>query len=174
MFKDVAERVINRLTMKHLILFISSIFLLSTGHSQGPDEVERTAAKDGNITEMLADSGTLFSNDASIAEGTFDSLNFKAAENAGKADQEKESYFSAMYPNPANYVAKLDFTIDNTEENVTFVLFDLLGSKTEEIEITERSGSLTLNTSGLTEGIYFYSLLINNESVLTQKLIIKH
>ena len=89
-------------------------------------------------------------------------------------DVDRHSYFSAMYPNPANNRAKLDFRIEDAAENVTFVLFDLLGSKAEEIEITERSGSLQLNTSGLTEGIYFYSFLINNESVLTQKLIIKH
>ena len=82
--------------------------------------------------------------------------------------------FSAIYPNPANNEATIDYKLKAGQTGVSFVLYDLLGTKVKDIEISEIKGSLKLNTSGLTEGIYFYSLLINNESFLTQKLIVKH
>ncbi len=83
-------------------------------------------------------------------------------------------FFSAIYPNPANNLATIDYVLRAGQTGVEFVLYDLLGTKVKEIEITETMGSLKVNTSGLTEGIYFYSLLIDNESILTQKLVIKH
>jgi len=99
-------------------------------------------------------------------------INYKGSTALGIGDY--GHFFSPMYPNPANNEAKLDFALPSTMGRINFVLFDLLGSKVKEIEISEKTGSLRLNTSGLTEGIYFYSLLIDDESFLTQKLIIKH
>ena len=101
-------------------------------------------------------------------------LNYKATTESDIEDHNTDIAFSPVYPNPANQQAKIDYTANTAENNVKFVLFDLFGSVVKEIEITEPSGSLNVNTSGLTEGIYFYSLLVNNESYLTQKLIIKH
>lgn len=101
-------------------------------------------------------------------------LNYKATTESEIADHNIDMAFSPVYPNPANQLATIDYAANTAEDNVKFVLFDLFGSVVKEIEITEPSGSLNVNTSGLTEGIYFYSLLVNNESFLTQKLIIKH
>lgn len=106
-------------------------------------------------------------------ETTYFFVNYKTVDELA-VPENRELYFSPIYPNPANNQANLDYQIHGTNAEVKFILINLLGKKVKEIEISENNGSLQLNTSGLTEGIYFYSLLINNESVLTQKLIIKH
>ncbi|MBN2175958.1 MAG: T9SS type A sorting domain-containing protein [Bacteroidales bacterium] len=78
------------------------------------------------------------------------------------------------YPNPANNFVNIDY--DNlVNQNARIVIYDLLGSVVKEINVTDNNGSIkNINTSTLNEGIYFYSLVINNESKDTQKLIIKH
>jgi len=49
-----------------------------------------------------------------------------------------------------------------------------LGSKVDEIELSKSKGTITISTADYTEGIYFYSLVIENEASQTQKLIIRH
>lgn len=93
---------------------------------------------------------------------------------AAEVSHQTMLHFTPAYPNPAGKRASIDYALHGETGNVKFVLLNLLGSKVKEIEITEKTGSVRLNTSGLTEGIYFYSFLINNESYVTRKLIIKH
>ena len=80
---------------------------------------------------------------------------------------------SNAYPNPANTEANFDFAY-NYSDDLRLVIYNLLGKVVKDIAITDKEGSLTVNTSTLKEGIYFYSLLVNNESMTTHKLIIKH
>ncbi len=82
-------------------------------------------------------------------------------------------FVSEVYPNPTREFVSVDYDITGLN-NAKVVIFNLLGSKVKEIELSDPVGTLKVNTSDLLEGIYFYSLLINNESLITQKLIIKH
>ncbi|MCB2221217.1 MAG: T9SS type A sorting domain-containing protein [Bacteroidetes bacterium] len=81
---------------------------------------------------------------------------------------------SNAYPNPANKFVQLDYDLKKVSANSHLVIYNLLGNVVKNIAIAEPMGSLKVNTSDLTEGIYFYSLLVNNESLTTHKLIIKH
>ena len=101
-------------------------------------------------------------------------LHYKATSESGIEHENATVYLSPAYPNPANNEVNLDFAFDRKSSAVKFVIYNLFGEKVKDIEISEITGSLKLNTSDLTEGIYFYSLLINNEPTLTQKLVIKH
>jgi len=101
-------------------------------------------------------------------------LNYKATSESDVKLGEVAVYLSPVYPNPANNEVNLDFTFDQKNSAVKFVLYNLFGENVKDIEISELTGSLKLNTSDLTEGIYFYSLVINNEPTLTQKLVIQH
>lgn len=88
----------------------------------------------------------------------------------------KENNFSlsSVYPNPANTAANFDYTFSPNHKKAELSIFNLLGAKVKTYVLNENEGTLTVNTSDLNEGIYFYSLLINNETYLTHKLIIKH
>ncbi|MCD4664928.1 MAG: T9SS type A sorting domain-containing protein [Bacteroidales bacterium] len=80
---------------------------------------------------------------------------------------------SNAYPNPANTFTKFDYSLSGVK-NARLVIYNLLGTVVNETIITDNSGNIKISTSELDEGIYFYSLLINNETLKTQKLIIKH
>ncbi len=101
-------------------------------------------------------------------------VEFKATTESSVSGTNREDLMSAIYPNPANDEANVDFNLESIPGKASFVVYNLLGSIIKKIEISEKSGSIKLNTSALNEGIYFYSLLINNESTITHKLIIKH
>jgi hypothetical protein len=80
---------------------------------------------------------------------------------------------SNAYPNPANSFATFDYDLKGID-NGRLIIYNLLGSVVKEVNIATSYGSVKVNTSDLEEGIYFYSLLIENESLKTHKLIIKH
>lgn len=80
---------------------------------------------------------------------------------------------SNAYPNPANTFTTFDFDL-NGIDNGRLMIYNLLGSIVKEINITDNFGSVKVNTSDLEEGIYFYSMVIENESLKTHKLVIKH
>jgi hypothetical protein len=54
------------------------------------------------------------------------------------------------------------------------VIYNLLGSVVRDVQINDAIGKLKVNVSDMDDGIYFYSLLVNNETVKTQKLVVKH
>lgn len=101
-------------------------------------------------------------------------INYKATIESGINVKNNPGDFSPAYPNPANKEVSIDYSINSSTRDVKFVIYNLLGTVVKEEVILDQSGSLTLNIATLTEGIYFYSLLISNEPTLTQKLIIKH
>lgn len=80
---------------------------------------------------------------------------------------------SNAYPNPANSFASFDYDLNGVSD-ARLMIYNLLGSIIKEINITNNYGNVKVNTSDLDEGIYFYSLLVGNESLKTHKLIIKH
>lgn len=101
-------------------------------------------------------------------------LNYKATTESAVVQNKQTVSFSKAYPNPANKEVSIDYEILENERNVKFVIYNLLGTAVQEAAIRDFSGTLKLNTSDLSEGIYFYSILINNDPTRTQKLIIKH
>jgi hypothetical protein len=84
-----------------------------------------------------------------------------------------EIFLSNAYPNPASTVVSLDYDLKDVNDT-KLVIYNLLGSVVRDVHITDVIGKIKVNVSDLDEGIYFYSLLVNNETVKTQKLVVKH
>jgi hypothetical protein len=78
---------------------------------------------------------------------------------------------TSVYPNPANDVATVNFTL-NEVANVSIEVVDYTG----KVISTENLGSVangahTVNTSNVAEGIYFVNLVVNG-NVTTNKLVV--
>ncbi len=82
--------------------------------------------------------------------------------------------FSNAYPNPAGNFTTFSYSLPATGEQARLVVRDMLGGVVSNQLITERNGSIRLETGSLNDGVYFYSLLLNEQPYLTRKLIIKH
>ena len=166
--------------MKKIILCSITFVFLLQGFSQSlvPDPEGSPPAEERVLTQTTqTDSGTIVL-DENQTESTEYEQTFieksKATTESGNFDENASAYFSSAYPNPANNEVSIDYEINDPETAARFVIYNLLGKIVIEAEISDLSGSLSLNTSDLNEGIYFYSLLIRNDPTRTQKLIIKH
>lgn len=82
--------------------------------------------------------------------------------------------FSNAYPNPARDFTTFNYSLPASGQQARLILRDILGNVVSNTEINDHTGSLRLETGSLTDGVYFYSLLLNEQPFLTRKLIIKH
>jgi hypothetical protein len=78
-----------------------------------------------------------------------------------------------VYPNPVTTFASIDYTLHADPLKTKIVLHNILGSPIKEYELSPFENKLKLNVEDLNSGIYFYTLYIDNEGVITRKLIVK-
>lgn len=78
-----------------------------------------------------------------------------------------------FYPNPAQEYATLQYNIGNLRGKAKIVLQNVLGSKINEFILEPGNYKLKLSTENLKPGVYFYTLLLNDEGLATRKLIVK-
>ncbi|MBP6870868.1 MAG: T9SS type A sorting domain-containing protein [Bacteroidales bacterium] len=81
---------------------------------------------------------------------------------------------SGVYPNPASGMAYIDYSIPNSGGNNRLVITNMLGAKIKEIGLKNISGKATLDVSELMNGIYFYSIISDNQQVITGKFLVRH
>ena len=105
-----------------------------------------------------------------------DSVYFYVEYNAGPVGIEEtvlnKLSFSNAYPNPAGSFTSFDFVLPNETISSSIKIHNLLGAIVKEEKITEKSGKITVNLSDLNDGVYFYSVEVNNETYVTKKLIV--
>lgn len=78
---------------------------------------------------------------------------------------------SDAYPNPAGANFSVNYAM-TTFSKSEIAIYDLFGKKLMETQLPRAEGTITINTSSLTPGVYFYTLLVNNERAATKRLII--
>jgi hypothetical protein len=78
-----------------------------------------------------------------------------------------------VYPNPVTNFAFIDYTLHADPRKTKIVLHNILGSPIKEYELSAFENKVKLSVEDLNSGIYFYTLYIDNEGVITRKLIVK-
>lgn len=79
--------------------------------------------------------------------------------------------FSALYPNPGQGLFYLDGAIAE-DENAVISITDLQGRKVATQQLTAGATRQTIELSTLANGIYYWSVILNGETVRSDKLII--
>jgi hypothetical protein len=82
------------------------------------------------------------------------------------------TFLSDASPNPAGAATKISYNITFPANDVRIVLHNMLGATIREIPMDRRNKMFILNTSGLRSGLYFYSLVADNNVVSTKKLVV--
>ena len=80
---------------------------------------------------------------------------------------------SNAYPNPASNLVNFSYSV-RQNSNAKLIIRNVLGSIVREADIAGTSGKLSINTSDLADGVYFYTFLVNGNSQVTKKLVIRH
>jgi hypothetical protein len=81
--------------------------------------------------------------------------------------------FGNAYPNPATNKVSFNFNFPSGVQKATLKIFNLLGQAVIEHQIYETNGKLEIPVDQLNEGVYLYSLNVNNNVIHTKKLIIR-
>ncbi len=89
----------------------------------------------------------------------------------GEFEDNKLSVSNA-YPNPASSQTSFDYVLPQSASKASIRIHNLLGAVVRESVLTDRTGKTTLNISDLNDGVYFYSIIVNNETIETKRLIV--
>ncbi|MEI6684138.1 MAG: T9SS type A sorting domain-containing protein [Bacteroidota bacterium] len=85
----------------------------------------------------------------------------------------REGFLSSAYPNPANASASFNCSVPAGLTG-TIVVRNMVGATVLTESIAPGAATRTINTSGLADGLYFYSLVLDGKNSITKKLIVKH
>ncbi len=104
-----------------------------------------------------------------------DSISFRSFFNAyplGIENHTDLATLSSAYPNPASAQASFNYSVE-TSANAILMVRNVLGSTVKEVQLTG-SGVTRFSTLDLSEGIYFYSLVVNGRNQSIRKLVVSH
>ncbi|MEO1414088.1 MAG: tail fiber domain-containing protein [Bacteroidota bacterium] len=76
-------------------------------------------------------------------------------------------------PNPSSYETTIGYYIPNEIEQAALVIFDMSGKILERRPVQTGKGNVNINVQGMEAGTYTYSLLINNQIVMTKRMIVE-
>ena len=99
-------------------------------------------------------------------------INF-TTQNDVKLLSKQDIRFSNAYPNPASNSTSFEYNILKQYNSAYIRFSDILGSKVLDVAINDYNGKKTVDLSNFKKGIYFYSLVINDVTYLSRKLIVK-
>lgn len=79
---------------------------------------------------------------------------------------------SAAYPNPTSGSSRVQYTLKNNAKESKIEIHNLLGSLIKTVALTNKAGVAELQLSEAEAGIYFYSLVVDDKTISTRKLIV--
>lgn len=83
------------------------------------------------------------------------------------------SLISAVYPNPAQTSASLDFNLPVSTVNASVLVRTLTGQTVAEFPLNGSTGQLSMDISGFESGLYLCSLYLDGREAKTVKLTVQ-
>ncbi|MDN5200476.1 T9SS type A sorting domain-containing protein [Fulvivirgaceae bacterium BMA10] len=83
----------------------------------------------------------------------------------------KNIQISNVYPNPIHQVAFINYQLLNREANAKIVIHNVLGSIVGEYALSPFESRIKIETAEFNPGVYFYTLYLDNDNILTKKFI---
>lgn len=126
----------------------------------------------------LGKSGTsiisyVFFNINNVNDSVSVKVNYITSLNSINDISKADIYFSDAYPNPANNSTTIAYVLPKATNTASIRISNILGSKISEYSLEDLNGRKTIDISNFNEGIYFYSLIVNNKIYFTKKLLVK-
>ncbi len=102
-------------------------------------------------------------------------LNFAVEEKPEKQNIYHSRFITLhdVYPNPVVDQAVVDYKVLNDQVKAKIVVHNILGNIVGEYPLPSFENFVRVKTDDLSAGIYFYTLYIDNEGVMTRKLIVR-
>lgn len=87
------------------------------------------------------------------------------------AVEEINTVFSNAYPNPANNTVSFNYEMQNAN-SAAVAIYNMMGQEVVRQALNLGNSRVDINVSDLNEGVYFYSLIVNNQTVKTNKFVV--
>jgi hypothetical protein len=102
-------------------------------------------------------------------------LNFQIEESPEKENIYNSQYIILhdVYPNPVSDFASVDYTLLDDQHVSKIIIHNILGNVVEEYPLPASENTIKIHTDALNAGIYFYTLYLDNEGLVTRKLIVR-
>jgi hypothetical protein len=102
-------------------------------------------------------------------------VNFSVEERPVKNDifTSRHITIHEVYPNPVSDIAHIEYHLLSDNVKAKIVIHNILGNALAEYELPPSESKVKLKADELTAGIYFYTLYLENEGIMTRKLIVK-
>jgi hypothetical protein len=84
-----------------------------------------------------------------------------------------QNEISGAQPNPSINSTTISYSTKNAA-NTHLQLYNMVGVLVRDIQLENAQGKAVINTSDLENGMYFYSLVVDNKATSTKKLVITH
>lgn len=99
-------------------------------------------------------------------------VTFKYSAN-GISDNSIVEEFSNAYPTPAKDVVSFDYNFSSSANDAYVAIYSMTGQEVMRSAINDLQGKVSFNVSDLADGVYFYSLVVNGETVKSSKLVVR-
>jgi len=76
--------------------------------------------------------------------------------------------------NPVNEQLILQYELKTENSDSKVLLTNILGSVIKEIKLTQTAGKLNVPVSDLSQGVYFYTLKVDNDIISSKKFLVVH
>lgn len=100
-------------------------------------------------------------------------VNYWASPNSISDTHINKGKFSELYPNPASTNVSIDYGLDDQLNSAAVRIVDIYGNLVREQDINTAANKLTIDISSLERGVYFYTVLIDDNVYQTQKLFVR-
>lgn len=127
------------------------------------------------IVETMGSFDLFFVNAENIRETFMVEARYSVSNPNTKIDEfdYKDIKLSDVYPNPSSRIAQLDYQFKNPRVKAKITINSFIGNPIAEYELDPERSTLSINVSEFKEGIYFYTLFLDNKNIVTKKLQIK-
>lgn len=85
----------------------------------------------------------------------------------------EEKTFSLPYPNPASQMVMFRYDLAGYNHGIIRI-HNMLGSVIKEIKLADRQAVMVIPVKDLQAGIYFVSLVADNQKLVTRRLVVSH
>jgi hypothetical protein len=102
-------------------------------------------------------------------------LDFAVEERSAKEDifTHPHIVLHDVYPNPIVDYAFINYNMTSDEVEAKIIIHNILGNPIEEYNLPSAENKVKIRAESMNAGIYFYTLYLDNEGVITRKLIVK-
>jgi hypothetical protein len=90
----------------------------------------------------------------------------------GVSENSRVASISNAFPNPASAAVSLKYDLNGQSGKARIVMYDMLGKKVKDTELTDRAGTARISVAELNAGVYFYTLMVEDKAITTKKLVI--